>query len=348
MTRPHSTLHHGARAAVFGLVLLVPAHGGAAPGGRMDVGWSNAPRWRLPRERPPECPRGYAGGLVQVSKARCIGQGPKSQPDPEPPRPAREPPREEPPPRRPAPERPPPLVPEEPPPPRERPAARPPPPLAGGWPDATALMAMGPARCHDYLREHEVPFAALPAGEAPEVAIPVRLKGPVAGVTFTIPWSNDPERDHHAIWDCRLVAAFVPFARWLAARGITEVQYFSALRRGKIVRDKPRSQHNTGLALDLYALRQGGDAAATVEDHYPRRELRRCPAPGQAGPGAAPPAGAPMSDIYLALVCLAAERGLVHTLLTPDHDRAHANHLHLDLKPGQTSPVDPFISFHGL
>lgn len=209
-------------------------------------------------------------------------------------------------------------------------------------------MQMGAARCHDYLREHEVPFAAVPAGEAPEVAQPVRLRGPVAGVTFRIPWSNDQARDHHAIWDCRLVAAIVPFARWLFARGVTEVQYFSALRRGKIVRDKPKSQHNIGLALDLYALRRDGEAAATVEDHYPRRELRRCPERGGGGPGAAPPAGAPASDLYLGLVCLAAERGLVHTLLTPDHDRDHANHLHLDLKAGQRAPADPFISFHGL
>lgn len=314
----------------------------------MDIGWSNAPRWRLPAARPPDCPRGYEGGLVQVSKARCIGSGPKGQPSPAPkPAPTREPPSRTPPPARPEPEEPAPA--REPlPAPREPLPTRPPPPLAGGWPDATALMQMNAGRCHDYLREHEVAFVPLSRDEAPEVAIPVRLKGPLEGVTFVIPWSTDPARDHHAIWDCRLVAALVPFARWLFARGVTEVQYFSALRRGKIVRDKPKSQHNIGLALDLYALRRDGEAAAPVEDHYPRRELRRCPERGGTGPGAAPGVGAPMSDLYLGLVCLAQERGLVHTLLTPDHDRAHANHLHLDLKAGQSSPADPYISFHGL
>lgn len=207
-------------------------------------------------------------------------------------------------------------------------------------------MAMSPSRCHDFLREHEVDFVALGRGEAPEVDIPVRLRGPIAGVAFVIPWSSDLERDAHAIWDCRLVAAFIPLAEWLAARGITEVQYFSALRRGKIVQQKPRSQHNIGLALDLYALRRGGEALK-VEDHYPRRVLRQCPRPGSSGPGAAPPAGAPAGDLLLGLVCFAVERGLVHTLLTPDHDRAHANHLHLDLKAGQRSPPDPYVSFHG-
>lgn len=310
--------------------LLVPAEVEAAAGDRL--GWSNAPRWRLPAARPPDCSDGYAGNraLVQVASARCKETGPQGQTAKRP---------------------------------TARPAARPgahparpePAGAAPTWtpaapaqtPHATALMAMNATRCHDYLREREVEFIALDRDEAPEVAIPVRLRGPIAGVAFTIPWTTDLERDAHAIWDCRLVAAVVPLAEWLHARGVTEVQYFSALRRGKIVQQKPKSQHNLGLALDLYAVRRGSDAAATVEEHYPRRTLRHCPGPREAGPGAAPPAGAPAADLLLGLVCLASEGGLVHTLLTPDHDRAHANHLHLDLKAGQDSPPDPFISFHG-
>jgi hypothetical protein len=311
--------------------LLVPTNADAAGSGRL--GWSNGPRWRLPAVRPPECPRGYAGGraLVQVASARCKETGPEGQTAPRPAVSASRP--------------------------TARPAAqarpeptRAPAPVrtpAPTGPDATALMAMNAARCHDYLREREVEFIALDRDEAPEVAIPVRLRGPIAGVAFTIPWTTDLERDAHAIWDCRLVAAVVPLAEWLHVRGVTEVQYFSALRRGKIVQQKPKSQHNLGLALDLYAVRRGSDAAATVEEHYPRRTLRRCPGPREAGPGAAPPAGAPAADLLLGLVCLASQGGLVHTLLTPDHDRAHANHLHLDLKAGQDSPPDPFISFHG-
>ncbi|MBL8969770.1 MAG: extensin family protein, partial [Myxococcales bacterium] len=128
---------------------------------------------------------------------------------------------------------------------------------------------------------------------------------------------------------------------------VTEVQYFSALRRGKIVRDKPRSQHNVGLALDLLGVRGPSVPLATIEQTYPRGRLRACPADSaSAGPPGAPvPGGAPAADLFFALVCQAHARGLFHTILTPDHDRAHHNHLHLDLKAGQTSPVDPFISF---
>lgn len=352
-----------AAASLAALVLLGAASAEAA--GRPRLGWSSAPRWRLPRARAPECPRGYVHergrSLVQVGKARCIETGPESQvAKASSRRPAAAPTplpgvRDEP---APAPTRPLPGVRDEPvhrdrhadPPrpidPRPRPGSGRIPTIAPG-PDATALMRLGPAECLARLEALEVPYTRVERSKVPEVAIPVRLTGAVAGVDFTIPWSEDPERDPNAIWDCRLVVAIVPVAEFLHAHGVTEVQYFSALRRGKIVRDKPRSQHNVGLALDLLGVRGPSVPLATIEQTYPRGRLRACPADSaSAGPPGAPvPGGAPAADLFFALVCQAHARGLFHTILTPDHDRAHHNHLHLDLKAGQTSPVDPFISF---
>jgi hypothetical protein len=325
-------------AAAAALLVLLATPGAEAASGRPRLGWSSAPRWRLPRERPPECPQGFAGArrLTQVQKARCIETGAKGQvakarssaprsaeprlpgvrddPGPTPRLPGV---RDDPGPRaRPVP--------------APAPVARGRRPTIAPGPDATALMAMDRAGCHAHLNAREVPFVDVDRGRAPEVAIPVRLTGAVAGVEFTIPWSDDPDRDPHAVWDCRLVAAIVPVAEFLHAHGVTEVQYFSALRRGKIVRDKPRSQHNVGLALDLLGLRGPGLPLATVEAVYPKRRLRACPTDASA-PG---PLGAPVAYV----------RGLFHTILTPDHDRAHYNHLHLDLKAEQPSPADPFLS----
>lgn len=336
MTSNHRTRHR--RPALRGLVLLALLWPLAAPSGPAlaagpRLGWSNAPRWRLPARRNPECPAGYrrdtGGSLAQVRKARCIESGPKGQvPAPAPlarPAPTPAP--------RPSPARD--TPPDHPPLPAPAPSFTT--PTIGPGPDATALMRMNRRACHAFLDEHEVPFVAVTPREAPEVAIPVRLTGPVAGVTFTIPWSEDLESDHHAIWDCRLVAAVVPVAEFLHAHGVTEVQYFSALRRGKIVRRKPSSQHNLGLALDLLGFRGPGLPLATVEATYPRGRLREC----KAGPV---PAGSAPADLYPALVCQAFARGLFHTLLTPDHDHDHRNHLHLDLKAGQPTPADPFLS----
>ena len=309
--------------------------------GRPRPGWSSGPRWRLPSTRPPACPEGTTRGrgLTQVQKARCIATGPerqvqKARQDPASPRPL-------------------PSVHDDPGAPARASTSAPAPVRGGRLPtigpglDATALMRMDTATCHAYLEAREVAFVAVDREQAPEVAIPVRLTGALAGVEFMIPWSDDPEHDLHAVWDCRLVAAVVPMAEFLHTHGVTEVQYFSALRRGKIVREKPRSQHNVGLALDLLGLRGPALPLARVEDLYPRGRLRACPdrafAPGPAG--APVPVGASAADLYLALVCQSHARGLFHTILTPDHDRAHHNHLHLDLKAAQASPADPFISY---
>lgn len=338
MTSGHITLRR--TTALFAVLLaLAPAEAGAGP----RIGWSNTPRWRLPARRAPECPDGYRRdnrGLVQVHKARCIESGPKGQvtapvvatPQVPPSRPATP---------RPAPSAPRPASPTRHDPPAPSPSS--PVPTIGPGRDASDLMKLNQRACHDYLNSLEVPFAAVPARQAPEVAIPVRLTGPVAGVTFSIPWSNDMDGDHHAIWDCRLVAAFVPVAEFLHEHGVTEVQYFSALRRGKIVKKRPTSQHNLGLALDLLGWRGPGLPLATVEATFPKGRLRECPR-GAGAPGGPVHKGSDPGDLMLALVCQAYARGLFHTLLTPDHDRDHHNHLHLDLKAGQPSPADPFMS----
>ncbi|MCA9694704.1 MAG: hypothetical protein KC636_34310, partial [Myxococcales bacterium] len=207
--------------------------------------------------------------------------------------------------------------------------------------NATAVMRLDRAACFDLLKEHHVAFTPVPAAEAREVEIPIRLRGPLEGVRFTIPWSEDEAHDHHAIWDCRLAAAMLPLAAFLSAAGIDEVAYFSALRRGRIVRRKPRSRHNVGLAIDILGFRRGDGPLWKVEDHYPRRTLRECGGRTSARPISP-------GDHFLEFVCFAHTHGLVHTLLTPDHDRDHANHLHLDLKTGQRDPPDPFTSFHGV
>jgi hypothetical protein len=209
---------------------------------------------------------------------------------------------------------------------------------AGAWPDASALAALDARACHAYLARYDVSFTSLSPHDAPEVAQPIRLTGPMRDVTFVIPWSKDESSDVHAIWDCRLAAAMIPVAQWLAAQGIREVHYFSVLRRGNMARRRPRSQHNVGLAIDVLGVTMRGEPKRwDVEDHYPVGVLSSCPPPDRLGERAA--------ELWTRLVCHAASGGWLHTILTPDHDHAHRNHLHLDLDLRQTAPADPFVSF---
>lgn len=217
--------------------------------------------------------------------------------------------------------------------------------------DATQTMALSADQCHETLRAAGVPFSVpqppapgtAPDGKDPDglrdVAQPVRLTGPVAGVRFTLAWSKNPAGDRHGIWDCRLVATMVPLARWLAFHGVTEVRYFSALRGRPGDGAKRRSQHARGLAVDLLGYKTvTSEALVVVEDHFPKGTLDAC------GTSPRGPLGERPDRLYTAFTCFATESRLVHTLLTPDHDEAHHNHLHLDLKPDQESPAKPYVS----
>ena len=347
MTSAYTRRRPSALAFALGaaLVALIALPAEAAPG------WSSRPRWGIAKERPRACARWkhrVGRAFTRLQDAECGDEpagapirpagGPTEGPT------ARSPARPAEPPRPTAPAEDPlplPTGPTGPTGPR-RPEPAPTPwaraPDLAGAPDANAVMAMSARRCHAYLREHEVAFEVVTRREAPEVESPVRLAGPIAGVTFIIPWSKDPSADPHTIWDCRLVAAMIPLSQWLAAHGVHEVQYFSALRRGDAARQRPRSQHNVGLGLDILGFRRGEEALSKVETTYPKRTLRRCPVQASSP-------GLSAADLFLGLVCVAVEHGLIHTLLTPDHDRAHYNHLHLDLKADQRAPVDPYVSF---
>jgi len=217
--------------------------------------------------------------------------------------------------------------------------------MVADLPDATELMDLTPGQCRAILRHARVRVDRVGAREAPGVEQPVRLLGPIHGVEFSIPWSKNPRSDLHTIWDCRLVAAMIPLADWLSARGIGEVHYFSVLRRRSSKRKKRLSQHNLGLAIDVLGFvprrrfSPGDPRNASrwdVEEHYPKGRVQGCPARDFRDQS---------TDVYAQFVCFATQRGLFHTLLTPDYDRAHRNHLHLDLKAGQTRPADPYVSF---
>ena len=305
-------------------------------------GWSSRPRWRLPQVRERPCAHGWDLGDRRVARrdrVQCAHDSPAAE---SPRRVAQSPPWV--------------LLgfqagqPAAPAHVAQRPEASPPAatrvgresaPPPGTWPDATAIARLDERSCHAYLERSSVAFTIVRREEAPEVEQPIRLTGPIGGVTFAIPWSKDPSSDVHAIWDCRLAAAMIPLATWLFTQGVREVHYFSVLRRGSMARQRPRSQHNVGLAIDVLAVLVDGQPTRwNVEDHYPVGFLSGCP-------GRSDRLGDPAAHLWTTAVCHASTAAWFHTILTPDHDHAHRNHLHLDLDLRQTAPADPFVSFAG-
>jgi hypothetical protein len=197
---------------------------------------------------------------------------------------------------------------------------------------AVRYAALGAQGCKAELARRGVTFRDV-GGQAPGVLAPIRLSSPVNGVTYhtglseagrkTSPWE---------VFDCRLVLSLFDFGAVLRAHDIDEVVMFSAWRpppkkwrAGKIA-----DRHPGGLAIDIQRLHQKSGNWLVVEDDYHGHI-------GSHTCGENPATPDPPSDgakALRALVCEAVDAHLFNVVLTPNYNRAHFNHVHLEVKAG--------------
>lgn len=164
------------------------------------------------------------------------------------------------------------------------------------------------------------------------VLAPVRLTGPLRGVQFrtdlketaraTSPWE---------IGDCRLVLALDDFAEILNRHDIVEVRHYSMWRPP--AESWPETQiatrHPGALALDAGRFIAKDGTVLDVDKHFHGRiGAKTC------GDGAAPRPATPEAVQLRAILCETAERRLFNVVLTPNYDRPHKNHFHLELTEG--------------
>ncbi len=195
-------------------------------------------------------------------------------------------------------------------------------------PPATRYGAMSRDDCEAELEARGIPFER---ETATGVLAPVRLKGPLRGVQYrtnlkveqreTTPWE---------IADCRLVLALDDFAQILEKHRIVEVRHYSMYRRPskKWAEDRIGGQHNGGLALDAALfIRDDGSKLDVEGDFKGRRGAKTC------GPKARKVKDAAAIELR-EIVCAAVDQGLFNVVLTPDFNRAHKNHFHLEVTAG--------------
>jgi hypothetical protein len=194
-----------------------------------------------------------------------------------------------------------------------------------GQPVASRYSALGRARCEKELRKRKIRFVRV--AEARGVVAPVRLAGPLSGVTFRsmLP-AKQRKTSPYEIYDCRLVLALDDFAQILARHDVVEVVHYSVYRppsKKKKLRG-PGRRHTGGLAIDAAVFKtRDGKTMSVLKDFDGRVGQKPC------GPRAKP------SPTELrAIVCQAADAELFNVLLTPDYNRAHRNHFHLEVTPG--------------
>ena len=195
-------------------------------------------------------------------------------------------------------------------------------------PPAVRYAAMTQDACEAELTAREIPFER---EVAKGVLAPVRLTGPLRGVTYrtnlraeareTTPWE---------IADCRLVLALDDFAQILAEHDIVEVRHYSMYRRpsDRWPDDRIGGQHNGALALDAARFIRRDGSELDVLDHFKGRVgAKTC---GDKARKVKTPEAKELREI----VCAAVDRQLFNVVLTPDFNRRHRNHFHLEVMAG--------------
>jgi hypothetical protein len=185
------------------------------------------------------------------------------------------------------------------------------------------------AACEAELVRRHIPFQRV--AEARGVLAPVRLAGPLHGVTWRteVPASMRPTP--YEIFDCRLVLAVDDFSAILAREGVVEAIHYSAYRPpSKTWKGTIGARHDGGLAIDAGRfLRHDGSVLHVEKDFHGRIGAETCAA------GPSPASAMHASAVVLhRIVCDASAKKLFHVLLTPNNDWAHRNHFHLEVTAG--------------
>jgi len=197
--------------------------------------------------------------------------------------------------------------------------------------------ALGKDACLAELRSRKIDFQSV--REANGVLAPVRLPKDVGGVVYRTGLTPAVRaQSPHDVFDCRLVLALDDFSDILRAHDVTEAIMFSAWRppRAGWPEDKPATRHPGALAIDIRLLRKKPTPPKSKPvEIVVKKEWRAAIGRAPCGKGASPVLPAtPEAKELRNIVCEAVAQHLFTSVLTPNYNRAHHNHVHLEVTPG--------------
>jgi hypothetical protein len=181
------------------------------------------------------------------------------------------------------------------------------------------------------LTKREIAFAPVRDG-ARGVLAPVRLTGPLHGVSWhtELPAARRAESPWE-VFDARLVLSLDDYGAILARHDVDEVIIFSAWRppAKSWPEGKQGIRHPGALAVDAKRFhRKASDTWLDVlDDFHGAIGATTC------GPGAAAPSEAPAKELRQ-LACEAYDARLFQSILTPNYNRPHRNHFHMEVRQG--------------
>lgn len=204
--------------------------------------------------------------------------------------------------------------------------------------------ALDAASCHAELARRGISFSPELDAQYKSVLAPVRVRDRISGVLFrTAASESERQTTPYEVFDCRLVLSLSDWSRLLLSKDIDEVLFFSAFRPPpKPHADiKPASRHPGGLAIDVFRFgkrkkspEQSREWIDIERDFQGRLKQPVCPqAPSPGANAKKKPKTNTNTKILRGLVCETADAHLFSSILTPNYDRAHKNHLHLEIVP---------------
>ena len=191
-------------------------------------------------------------------------------------------------------------------------------------PPASRYAGLDQEKCEAELKKRSIAFKRVDTARG--VVAPVRLEGPLSGVTFRSNLNASQRKTAVIeIYDCRLVLALDDFAKILAKHDVNEVIHLSVYRPvGKKVslKNGVGRRHGGALAIDAAVFKTSdGKSLNVLKDFHGAIGAKTCP----------PPASA---TELRKIACEASDARLFNVLLTPDYNWAHRNHFHLEVTSG--------------
>jgi hypothetical protein len=197
--------------------------------------------------------------------------------------------------------------------------------------------AMSSDACLAELRARAVPFERIDPPPPPPrgmpkpfyphgVETPLRLTGPVRGITFAPTYRTQRDvRGPYTIADCRLALALDDLAAVLRPLGVVEVEYLSMYRRGWM---KPGRRHPGGRAIDVALVRfADGTSYSVLHDFHGRPGAQTC-----GDKAASPTKDTPGARFWRQVVCTMDEKKSFNLVLSPHYDWGHRDHLHMEVR----------------
>ncbi len=185
----------------------------------------------------------------------------------------------------------------------------------------SASLALNNQQCLRKLRHNKVSFTSLSSTWG--IRYPVKIHSTIGGVRYR----HHLNKSTFSIMDCRLAASLIGWSKILKKYDIYEVVHMRIYSPGATVKrtGKP-SGHRWGLAIDVAKFKSHRYGELNVK--YDWSDRRR-----KISPCIQAPNSAKELKLLRAIVCTTANQSLFAMILTPHYNRAHHDHLHIELRP---------------